>query len=305
MKAVRIHSYGHADQIRVEETPRPPVGAGEVLVKVRSAGVNPVDWKIREGYLKNAMAVSFPYTLGQDFAGEVSECGPDVVGFKTGDAVFGFASGTYAEFVSVRSGSLAQKPRSIDFDTSASIPTPGLTAYQLISDTVRVEKDQLVLIHGAAGGVGAFAVQLAHWKGARVVATASFADATDLLQLGAQEVIDYKSERFEDHVKDVDAVVDLVGGDTLTRSIGVVKPGGILVSIVAAPDERLLRERQIRGRFFRMQRDALELAKLADLIDRGTLKARVKQIFPLSLAREAQELSQAGKAHGKIVLRVA
>jgi NADPH:quinone reductase-like Zn-dependent oxidoreductase len=153
--------------------------------------------------------------------------------------------------------------------------------------------------------VGAFAVQLARWKGARVVATASFADATDLLQLGAQEVIDYKSERFEEHLKDVDAVVDLVGGDTLARSYSVVKPGGVLVSIVAAPDDRLLREREIRGRFFRMQRDSLELAKLADLIDRGTLKARVKQIFPLSLAREAQELSQAGKAHGKIVLRVA
>jgi NADPH:quinone reductase-like Zn-dependent oxidoreductase len=304
MKAVRIHSYGHSDQIRLEDVPRPAPGPGDVLVRVRSAGVNPVDWKIREGYLKDSMAVSFPFTLGQDFAGEIEECGPDVAGFHRGDSVFGFASGAYAEYVTVRAGSIAQKPRNVDFDGAAAIPTPGLTAYELVSDVLRVAKGQTVLIHGAAGGVGGFAVQLARWKEARIVATASTADAAELRQLGADEVIDYKSDRFEDRVKNVDAVMDLVGGPTLARSYDVVKPGGIVVSVVSPPDQRLLAARQLRGKFFRMERDALRLAKLADLIDRGTVKVRVRQRYPLLAAREAQDLSQNGKSHGKIVLRL-
>ncbi|HLY10368.1 MAG TPA: NADP-dependent oxidoreductase [Planctomycetota bacterium] len=302
MRAARIYAYGHSDQIRLEDAPRPAIGPGDVLVKVRAAGVNPVDWKIREGYFRDSMAVSFPFTLGQDFSGDVTECGPDVGGFKRGDSVFGFASGAYAEFVSVRAGALAQKPRSIDYQMAASIPTPGLTAYQLIIDIIRAAKDQSILIHGAAGGVGAFAVQLARWKGARVMATASSEDLPELKQLGAYEVIDYKSERFEDRVKGVDAVVDLVGGETLARSYSVVKPGGIVVSIVGPPDQHQLQLKQIRGQFYRMQRDADDLKKLADLIHRGTLKVRVKQAFPLMLAKEAQDLSQGGRSHGKIVL---
>jgi NADPH:quinone reductase-like Zn-dependent oxidoreductase len=304
MKAARIHSYGHSDQIRLEEVPRPPIGPGDVLVRVRAAGVNPVDWKIREGYLKDSLALSFPFTLGQDFAGEVEECGPDVGGFKRGDAVFGFASGAYAEYVSVRTGSLAQKPRTVDFDTAASIPTPGLTALELISDVVRLAKDQVVLIHGAAGGVGGFAVQIARWKEAKIFATASASDAAEVRQLGAHEVIDYRTERFEDRLKDVDAVVDLVGGPTLARSYGVVKPGGLVVSIVSPPDQRILTARRIRGMYFRMERDALRLGKLAELIDRGILKVRVKQLYPLLAAKEAQDLSQEGRSHGKIVLHV-
>lgn len=304
MKAARIYSYGHSDQIRLEDVPRPPVGPGEVLVRVRAAGVNPIDWKIREGYLRDSLAVSFPFTLGQDFSGEIEECGPDVVGFRRGDGVFGFASGAYAQYVSVRLGNLAQKPRVVDFDTAASIPTPGLTAYQLISDVVRLAKDQVVLIHGAAGGVGSFAVQLARWKEAKVLTTASASDAADLRQLGAHEVFDYRTDRFEDRVKDVDAVVDLVGGPMLARSYGVVKPGGLVVSIVGAPDQRILTARRIRGMFFRMERDALRLAKLAEFIDRGILKVRIKQLYPLLAAREAQDLSQEGRSHGKIVLHV-
>ena len=304
MKAVRIHSYGHSDQIRLEDVPRPNPGPGDVLVRVRAAGVNPVDWKIREGYLKDSLAISFPYTLGQDFSGEIEDVGPDVAGFKRGDAVFGFASGAYAEYVTVRAGTMAQKPRTIDFDASAAIPTPCLTAYELVVDVLRLTKDQVVLIHGAAGGVGAFAVQIARWKQARVVATVSAADAPEVRSLGAQEVIDYKSERFEDRVKEVDAVIDLVGGQTLARSYGVVKPGGMVVSIVSPPDQRLLADRKLRGRFFRMERDGLRLGKLADLIDRGTLQVRVKQLYPLLAAREAQDLSQTGQSHGKIVLRV-
>jgi len=304
MKAVRIHSYGHSDQIRLEDVPRPAPGTGDVLVRVRAAGVNPVDWKIREGYLKDSLAVSFPFTLGQDFAGEIEECGPDVAGFGRGDPVFGFASGAYAEYVTVRAGGVARKPESVDFETAAAIPTPGLTAYELVSDVLGLEPNHTVLINGAAGGVGAFAVQLARGKGARVVATASADDASDLRRLGADEVIDYKSERFEARVKDVDAVIDLVGGQTLARSYEVVKPGGTVVSIVSPPDQRLLAERRLRGKFFRMERDALRLGKLADLIDRGTVKVRVRQFYPLLAAREAQDLSQAGKSRGKIVLRV-
>lgn len=305
MKAVRIHAYGHSDQIRVEDLPRPGAAAGEVLVKVRAAGLNPVDWKVREGYLRDVLAVHFPLTLGQDIAGEIVETGPDTVGFKAGDAVFGFASGAYAEYVAVRSSWLAQKPKALDFLSAAAIPTPGLTACQLIHDVVQVQPGQRILIHGAAGGVGSIAVQLAALQGGRVIATASESDADELRQLGAAEVIDYKNQRFEAVVTDVDAVVDLVGGDTLARSTTVVKPGGHIVSIVGMPDQAELRKRQIRGTYHRMQRDALGLGKLADLIDRGQLKVRVKQVFPLTLAKEAQDLSQSGRSHGKIVLMVA
>jgi NADPH:quinone reductase-like Zn-dependent oxidoreductase len=305
MKAARIHAYGNSDQIRIEDVPRPAVGPGDVLVRVRAAGVNPVDWKIREGYLKSVLALSFPYALGQDFAGEIVECGPDVAGFKTGDAVFGFASGTYGEFVSARVGTIAQKPRTIDFNSAAAVPTPGLTAYEVINDVARLGKDQTVLIHGGAGAVGSLAVQFARMKEARVVATASQEDGPEVMQLGAHAVIDYKNERFENRVKDVDVVVDLVGGETLARSYAVVKPGGIIVSLVLPPDEKKLQERQIRGRYFRMERDGLRLGKLADLIDRGMLKVRIKHLLPLLAAKEAQDLTQSGQAHGKVVLHLA
>jgi NADPH:quinone reductase-like Zn-dependent oxidoreductase len=196
-------------------------------------------------------------------------------------------------------------PITTDYATAASLPTAGLTAYQVIFDVIKAAKDLQILIHGAAGGVGSFAVQLAKSKGARVVATASGQDAPYLKSLGAEEVIDYRSERFEKNLRDLDAVVDLIGGETLARSYQTLKSGGIIVSTVAAPDPAELGKRQLRGRQFLMKRDAAQLADLANMVDLGVVKPKLSQVFPLSDAPKAHELSQKGKAKGKIVLRVA
>src|SRR5436190_6416995 len=189
MKAIRIHSYGHSDQMKLEETPRPAIRQDEALIRIRAAGVNPVDWKIREGFLKDVQRASFPLTLGQDFAGDIVEVGKDIRDFKVGDKVFGFASGAYAEYTTLSARELVRMPASTDAATAASLPTPGLTAFQLIVDVVQATPNLRILIHGAAGGVGSIAVQLARSKGALVSATASALDIPYLQSLGATQII--------------------------------------------------------------------------------------------------------------------
>ena len=305
MKAIRIHSYGNSAQMKLEETPRPAVRGDEALVKIRAAGVNPVDWKIREGYLKEVYRASFPLTLGQDFAGTVVEVGTDVRDFNTGDKVFGFAAGAYAEYATIPAKDLARMPVTTDYATAASLPTAGLTAYQMIFDVINARKGLRILIHGGAGGVGSFAVQLARSREARVYATASGQDAPYLKSLGAEEVIDYRSERFEQKLRDLDAVVDLIGGETLARSYQSLKDEGIIVSAVATPDPAELAKRQLRGQQFLMKRDAAQLSDLAHMVDLGVVKPKLSQVLPLSDAPKAHDLSQKGKAKGKIVLQVA
>jgi NADPH:quinone reductase-like Zn-dependent oxidoreductase len=305
MKAVRIHSYGHADQMKIEEAPRPSIRSNEALLRIRAAGVNPVDWKIREGYMKDVVRASFPLTLGQDFAGDIVEVGKDVRDFRVGDKVFGFAPGTYAEYATLPEKDLVRMPASTDYATAASLPTAGLTAYQLVFDVVQAAKDLRILIHGAAGGVGSFAVQFARSRQARVYATASALDTPYLKSLGVEDVIDYRTERFEQKIKDMDAVIDLIGGDTLARSYQVLKSGGVIVSAVAKPDEAEMKRRNLRGRSFVMKRDPSQLVQLAALADSGVLKPKVSQVLPLSDAPKAHELSQKGKSKGKIVLQVA
>jgi NADPH:quinone reductase-like Zn-dependent oxidoreductase len=305
MKAVRIHNYGHADQMRIEDAPRPMIRADGAIVRIRAAGVNPVDWKIREGYLKDVLRAAFPLTLGQDFAGDIVELGKDVRDFKAGDKVFGFASGTYAEYATLSGGDLVRMPASVDYAAAASLPTAGLTAIQLVFDVVKAAKDQRILIHGGAGGVGSFAVQLARSKQARVFATASALDIPYLQSLGAEQAIDYRSERFEQKLKDVDAVIDLVGGDSLARSYQVLRNGGLVVSAVAKPDDAEIAKRNLRGVIFVMKRDPAQLAELAALVDAGVVKPKVGQVLPLADARKAHDLSQKGKSKGKIVLQVA
>jgi NADPH:quinone reductase-like Zn-dependent oxidoreductase len=305
MKAVRIHSYGGRDKISVEDVPRPELHEGEVLVRVHDAGVNPVDWKIREGLLKELMPVEFPLTLGQDFAGVVEELGPGASKFKRGDEVFGFAHGSYAEFVGVNENAIALKPKNIDFATAASIPTAGLTAWQIVVDVAKVHEGQLVLIHGAAGGVGSFATQLAKWKGATLVANASQDDFPYLREIGVDDLIDYRTQKFEDRLFDVDVVIDLVGGAVLGRSYSVVKKNeGIVVSTVGAPDQNALDRRHARGERFLMKRNQNELSQLAELIEKKIVKPRIAQVLPLDEASRAQHMIERGHAHGKIVLSV-
>jgi NADPH:quinone reductase-like Zn-dependent oxidoreductase len=305
MKAIRIHEYGKADILKLEEVPRLAISENQILVKIRDAGVNPIDWKIREGYLKQVTPASFPLTIGQDFAGEVTELGKAVKRFGIGDRIFGFAQGAYAEYAAAIESNVAAMPLPMDFATAAALPTAGLTGLQIMRDVVCARPGMTILIHGAAGGVGSFATQIANSFGAKVIGTASGDDIGYLKSLRVYEIIDYKGERFEDKARGVDAVVDLVGGETLARSYAVVKRGGVLVTTVQPIDEFAAKRAGIRAVHLVMKPNAADLAELADLVVRGAVKPRLAQTMSLSEAREAQELSERGKIHGKVILKIA
>src|SRR5438552_14984951 len=202
MKAIRIHQFGDASTLKLEEIPRLSIADDQILIRIRDAGVNPIDWKIRQGYLKQVMPAHFPITIGQDFAGEVVEPGKEVSQFAAGDRVFGFAQGTYAEYAAAPASTVAAIPNSMDFSTAAALPTAGSTALQIVRDVVAAKPGMTILIHGAAGGVGSYASQIAKNLGARVIGTASGADIEYLRSLGLDEVVDYKRERFDDKATD-------------------------------------------------------------------------------------------------------
>jgi NADPH:quinone reductase-like Zn-dependent oxidoreductase len=304
MKAIRIHSFGGPDVLNYEDVPRPEPGPDEVLIRVRAACVNPIDWKIREGHMQN---VKLPSIIGNDVSGIVELLGPGVRDFHSGDAVFGSVSdesGGYAEFALAPVGQLAKKPASLDHVQAAALPTASLTAWQALFDTAELQAGQKILIHAAAGGVGGFAVQFAKWKGAYVIGTASAQSLDFVRQLGADEVIDYRATKFEDVVHDVDVVFDTIGGDTQDRSWKVLKQRGILVSIVSPPSKEKAVAHGTRGVFMISKARGDQLARIADLVVRGQVKVYVETVLPLSEARKAQELSQSGHTHGKIVLIV-
>jgi NADPH:quinone reductase-like Zn-dependent oxidoreductase len=303
IKAVRIAQYGGSDQLKYEEAPLPEIGPGQVLAKVRYAGVNPIDWKIREGSMKDFRPASFPLTLGQDFAGEVVASDGDWGRFRTGERVFGFGEGTYAEFTAAAVTLLATMPEKMDFAVAAALPTPGVTALQAIRDCVQPKPGTRVLIHGAAGAVGSLATQIAKRWGAQVIGTASGEDVVYLRSLGHVQVVDYKQEQFES-VGLVDAVLDLVGGDSATRSFAVIKKGGVLVSTVGAANPELATRAGFRAVNLVSRGNAADLAELAGLVERGDVKPRMGEVFPLEQAREAQNASQQGRAKGKILLKV-
>jgi len=304
MKAIQIHGYGHSDKLSSEDVPPPKTSESDVLVKIHDAGVNPMDWKVREGYMKDAKPAKFPLTMGQDFAGQVIEVGSKVQKFKVGDRVFGFAQGTYTEYAAIPEDKIASMPKSADFVTAAALPTPGLTAYQILMDIVQAKEKDRILIHGAAGAVGSFLVQMAKHLKAEVIAHASAEDKDFLLRIGASQVIDYKTQRFEEQVQDLDVIIDLVGGDTAKRSYQAVKKGGILLSTVGAADPKEGEKFGIRTHSFLMKPDAGELEKLADLVDQRIVAPRVDRVVPFNGFREAQDLVQSGQAHGKIILEV-
>lgn len=306
MKAIRIYEYGNADQLRIEDTPHLTPGEGQVLVKVRAAGVNPIDWKIRAGYMKQRMSVQLPLTMGQDFAGEVVDRGNQAGEFNVGQRVFGFAQGTYSEYAVAPISTIAAIPDSLSFEVAAALPTAGLTALQIIRDHANVQAGKTVLIHGAAGGVGSFATQIAKARGAKVIGTATGnEDIQYLKSIGTDQVIDFKQERFEEKVHDVDAVVDLVGGETQKRSFAVLKKGGVLISTVQPVDESAAKRAGIRGQHIVMQRNDSDLRELATLVEKGSVKPRLGRILPLTQAKEAQEISEHGGSKGKLILKVA
>jgi NADPH:quinone reductase-like Zn-dependent oxidoreductase len=311
MKAVRIHNYGGPEVLQYEDAPRPQAESGEVLIRVYAAGVNPIDWKVREGYMKDLWPHKFPLIPGWDLSGVVEEIGPGPAAagrFKKGDEVYSVPDptrdGAYAEYIVVRESELALKPKSLHHVHAAAVPLTALTAWQALFDAGQLVSGQRVLIHGGSGGVGHFAVQLAKWKGAYVFATASTKNQELLRELGADETIDYTRQRFEDVARKIDIVLDPIGGDTQERSWQVLKKGGILLSVVQPPSADKAKALGIQAVFVASHPNGAELTKIAELIDAGDLMPIVNRILPLSEARRAHELSQTGHTHGKIVLRV-
>jgi NADPH:quinone reductase-like Zn-dependent oxidoreductase len=305
MRAFRIHSYGEPEVARLEDAPRPQPRADQVLIRVHAAAVNPVDWKIRQGYLA-FLNIPFPATLGCEIAGVVEESSSR---FQKGDEVYAFLAlnrnGGFADYAAAFESEVALKPSSLDFVRAASLPVGALTSWEVLFDHGKLEAGQTVLIHGAAGGVGAVGVELAKWKGARVIGTASAANLEYLRELGVDEIIDYKTARFEDNVRDVDLVFDTIGGETLARSFAVVRKGGRLVSVAGHPSEEEARRFGIQVVGTALQPNGSRLAAIARLADSGKLNPRIDRVFPLARAAEALSLSEAGRSRGKIVLQVA
>jgi NADPH:quinone reductase-like Zn-dependent oxidoreductase len=305
MKAVRIHEFGGPETLRIEDLPIPEPGAGEVRIRVMAAGVNPVDYKIRNGGYVPVDAL--PLTLGREVAGVVDAVGAGVTGIPVGEAVYAMLSrdhGGYVEFVAEKAEHCAHKPLRLDFLQASAVPLAGLTAWQGLFDHGGLKADQRVLIHGAAGGVGHLAVQFAAARGAIVIATCAGKDHAFVKGLGATEVIDYKAQRFEDVVHNVDLVFDLIAGEVQDRSWKVLKDGGALVSTLKAPDKAKAAAKHARAMHYMAQPSGPELAEIARLIDAGQVTPWIDRVYPLSEAAQAEIHLERDHVRGKVVLEV-
>ncbi len=304
MKAIRIHDYGEADVLTYEDAPMPKPTADGMLIKIHAAGVNPVDWKVRKGLMRTIRPLQFPAIMGSDIAGTVALVGPLVTRFKEGDQVISRVDGAYAEFAAAKTDAVAPAPKTIPLAQAAGIPIAAGTAWTVLFDAANTSAKQKVLIQGASGGVGIFAVQLAKLAGAHVIATTSGPNAAMVESLGADEVVDYRSVDVAATVKDVDVVVDCVGGETLKRSFASLRKGGLLITIVSPPDEALAKEHGVTARFERGNMNGIRLQEISGLIDAGKLKIVIEKELPLTEAKAAHTLSESGRARGKIILRV-
>ena len=306
MKAIRIHEYGGTEKLIYESAPVPKPGPDEILIKVHSAGVNPVDWKVREGHWKDMIKQKLPLILGWDVAGTVIQKGNLITRFHKGDKVFSrldlLHNGAYAEYVIAKANDLAFAP-GIPLNIAAGVPLTSQTAWMGLFEIGGLKKDQKILIRGASGGVGSFAVQLAKIAGAHVIATASEANMELVKSLGADEVIDYKKEDFSEKLKDLDMVFDTVGGEIQARSWKTLRKNGILVSTVGVDEKEALKHGVI-GKSFMANSNGARLQEIAGLIDKRLLRVIIDKEFPLKEVNKAHELSQSGKARGKIILRV-
>ncbi len=311
MKAVRIHEYGGLGVMKYEEVPLPKMGHDELLIRVHAAGVNPADTKIREGKAFASMYEDpFPFILGWDVSGIVCEVGSSVTDFKAGDAVYGmvnfpYEGGAYAEYVTAPASHVALKPVTLDHIHAAALPLAALTAWQALFGAAEVKAGDKVLVHAAAGGVGHLAVQLVRWKGAVLISGTASADDKDYLkEIGVDEFIDFTTQRFEEVVKNVDVVLDSVGGEVQVRSFKVLKKGGFLVTIMEPPPEGKAEAFGVRAERIFVKPDAGELGEIGKVADAGHLVPSIYKVFPLKEAREAHELIDKGQTRGKIVLSV-
>lgn len=311
MNAVRVHEFGGSDVLAYEEVSRPEPTDDELLVRVRAAGVNPIDWMIREGYTDEALDPSLPWIPGWDLSGVVEAVGSNVTAFEPGEEVFGLVrmpepGNAYAEYAAVPADHVAEKPTSLSHTEAAAVPMVSLTAWRALFEEGDLDEGERVLVHAAAGGVGHVAVQLATGAGAYVIGTASGRNEEFCRDCGVDEFVDYREERFEAVLDPVDVVVDAVGDDTLERSVDVLREGARLVTLPVPPSddvvERAETERDATVEWFSVEPDADLLATIGDRIDSGKLQPAVSNAYPLSEAGAAHERSETGHVRGKLVL---
>jgi NADPH:quinone reductase-like Zn-dependent oxidoreductase len=303
MKAVQVRQWGGIDAANIEDVERPQPAAGEVLVRVKATSVNPLDWAIREGYLQEY--ISLPYLLGSDVSGNIEALGEGVEGLEIGMAIYGMKGmrgGGFSEYTAMLPDELAAKPTTLNYQQAAAVPHAALTAWQILFDVGGLTEGQRVLIHAAAGGVGHYAVQFAKLKGAYVIGTGSAKNEAFIHELGADEFVDYPNTPFESVVKDIDLVLDTVGYDTTARSYQVLKPGGLLVSIVNPPSAEALEKYNIRATMYGAHPDAAQLSEISRLIDDGKIKPYINQVLQIDQVQEALQLSQGRHVRGKLVL---
>jgi alcohol dehydrogenase len=331
MRAMVIDRYGKVP-MRLAEMPTPKIGEYEVLAEIHAASINPVDFKIRDGKVKLLVKYKMPLILGNDFSGVVAKVGAKVTRFKVGDEIYARPRkskiGTFAEYIAIHEDDIALKPKNLSFEEAASIPLVGLTTYQALTDILQLQKGQKILIQAGAGGVGTFAIQLAKLMGATVATTASEAGANLVKSLGADEIINYKTEKFEEILKNYDAVFDTLGGETLEKSFEVIKSGGKIVSVSGLPNARfgkeygsgffktllfsaashkltaLEKKHNVQYTFLFMKPSGEQLRIIANFIETGKIKPIIDRVFPFENAQKAMEYAESGRAKGKIILKI-
>lgn len=305
MKAIIINGYGKNDVVEYKDVDIPEITADELLIKVHTAGINPIDWKIRNG-AGERLGLKLPIALGGELAGTIEKVGNNVSKFKEGDFVFGIVkTGAFSEYAIATQNEIVLKPTEMDFEQASAIPLAGLTAWQAIFDLAGLTAGQRILITGSSGAVGSLAVQFAKAKGAYVIGIASTNNLDFVKQIGADEVIDYTSQKFEKLVKDVDVVFDTVGGDTFERTFQTLKKGGFLVTSVAFPTEDKANQFGVRSARVFCKPNSEELLQISELYVAGKLRARINNVLPLTETTKALDISESGKASGKIVLKIA
>ncbi|HDR6309948.1 TPA: NADP-dependent oxidoreductase [Bacillus cereus] len=331
MKAMIIDKYGKVP-MRMAEVPTPEINEYEVLAEIHAASINPIDFKIRDGKVKMLLKYEMPLILGNDFSGVIIKVGSKVTRFKVGDEIYARPRknkiGTFAEYIAIHEDDIALKPKNLSFEEAASIPLVGLTSYQALHDIMHLQKGQKILIHAGSGGVGTFAIQLAKIMGATVSTTASEAGADLVKSLGADEIINYKTEKFEEILKDYDAVFDTIGGTTLEKSFDIIKSGGNIVSVSGTPNARfgkefgsgffktllfslasrkltaLEKKHNAQYSFLFMKPSGDQLRTIANYIEAGEIKPVIDRVFPFEDAQRAMEYSEAGRAKGKIIVKI-
>jgi NADPH:quinone reductase-like Zn-dependent oxidoreductase len=310
MRSAQINRYGGSEVIEISQnTPELTLSSGKVLVSIKAAGVNPVDWKIREGYFQQMIPLQFPFTLGMDFSGVIIQVGEGVSSdFKQGDEVYGQAgvvtggSGAFAEMALAKTESITNKSKRLSYVEAAALPLVGVSAWRALVENIGLSKGQRILIHGGAGGIGSIAIQLAKNLGAYVATTASVNDKVFVQELGADQVIDYKSQNFEDLLHDYDSVFDTVGGETYKRSFRVLKKGGIIISMLEQPNSELMNQYNVKAIFQFTQADRERLTKLAEWVDQNNVKINVDRTFLLDEAGKALDYQKDVHPRGKVVL---